>query len=95
FERFLPEVIGYNLGYEQPPLHLLITTHELAELGIDAHYFQLHVTIDNAASGHARRAIESFTELMRDEQPAFYERVRHGYRLNNLGIDTPSLIASF
>ncbi|KAF0256034.1 iron-containing redox enzyme family protein [Pseudomonas putida] len=94
-ERFLPEVIGYNLGYEQPPLHLLITTHELAELGIDAHYFQLHVTIDNAASGHARRAIESFTELMRDERPAFYERVRHGYRLNDLGIDTPSLIASF
>ena len=35
-QRFLPEVIGYNLGYEQPPLHLLITTHELAELGIDA-----------------------------------------------------------
>ncbi|MFJ9991798.1 iron-containing redox enzyme family protein [Pseudomonas putida] len=94
-ERFLPEVIGYNLGYEQPPLHLLITTHELAELGIDAHYFQLHVTIDNAASGHARRALECFTELAQDQGPAFYERVRHGYRLNDLGIDTPSLIASF
>ncbi|HGM5578929.1 TPA: iron-containing redox enzyme family protein [Pseudomonas putida] len=93
--RFLPEVIGYNLGYEQPPLHLLITTHELAELGIDAHYFQLHVTIDNAASGHARRALESFTDLAVDQGPAFYERVRHGYRLNDLGIDTPSLIASF
>lgn len=94
-ERFLPEVIGYNLGYEQPPLHLLITTHELAELGIDAHYFQLHVTIDNAASGHARRALECFAELGQDQGPAFYERVRHGYRLNDLGIDTPSLIASF
>ena len=53
------------------------------------------MTIDNAASGHARRAVESFTELVRDEKPAFYERVRHGYRLNDLGIDTPSLIASF
>ncbi|MBK4993270.1 iron-containing redox enzyme family protein [Pseudomonas sp. S37] len=94
-QRFLPEVIGYNLGYEQPPLHLLITTHELAELGIDAHYFQLHVTIDNAASGHARRAVECFSELARDQGPAFYERVRHGYRLNNLGTDTPALIASF
>ncbi|MBB3270007.1 hypothetical protein FHW75_001141 [Pseudomonas sp. OG7] len=94
-QRFLPEVVGYNLGYEQPPLHLLITTHELAELGIDAHYFQLHVTIDNAASGHARRAVECFTELARDQGPAFYERVRHGYRLNDLGIDTTSLIASF
>ena len=94
-ERFLPEVIGYNLGYEQPPLHLLITTHELAELGIDAHYFQLHVTIDNAGSGHARRAVESVMEMARDEGPVFYERVRHGYRLNDLGVDTPALIASF
>lgn len=94
-EQFLPEVIGYNLGYEQPPLHLLITTHELAELGIDAHYFQLHVTIDNAASGHARRSLESFTGLAEGQGRAFYERVRHGYRLNDLGIDTPSLIASF
>ncbi|MFB4394701.1 MULTISPECIES: iron-containing redox enzyme family protein [unclassified Pseudomonas] len=94
-ERFLPEVIGYNLGYEQPPLHLLITTHELAELGIDAHYFQLHVTIDNAGSGHARHSLESFAQLSQDQGPAFYERVRHGYRLNDLGIDTPSLIASF
>lgn len=95
-ERFLPEVIGYNLGYEQPPLHLLITTHELAELGIDAHYFQLHVTIDNAASGHARRALESLRLLLpRDDDGAFYQRVRHGYRLNDLGIDTPTLIASF
>lgn len=94
-ERFLPEVIGYNLGYEQPPLHLLVTTHELAELGIDAHYFQLHVTIDNAASGHARRSLESLRMLAPAGDEDFYARVRHGYRLNDLGLDTPSLIASF
>ncbi|WP_176517492.1 iron-containing redox enzyme family protein [Pseudomonas faucium] len=95
-EAFLPEVIGYNLGYEQPPLHLLITTHELAELGIDAHYFRLHVTIDNAASGHARRALDALRLLMPvDDAQAFYARVRQGYRLNEMGIDTPSLIASF
>ncbi|TFF41801.1 iron-containing redox enzyme family protein [Pseudomonas sp. RIT623] len=95
-EQRLPEVIGYNLGYEQPPLHLLITTHELAELGIDAHYFQLHVTIDNAASGHACRALESLRLLQpRSAGEAFYQRLRQGYRLNGLGIDTPSLIATF
>ncbi|MDT8921296.1 MULTISPECIES: iron-containing redox enzyme family protein [Pseudomonas] len=95
-EQYLPEVIGYNLGYEQPPLHLLITTHELAELGIDAHYFQLHVTIDNAASGHARRALQSLFLLMPGpSEKACYERVRRGYRLNDLGLDTASLIASF
>src|SRR5690606_30288945 len=47
--QFLPEVIGYNLGYEQLPLHLLITSFELNELGIDPYYFTLHVTIDNAS----------------------------------------------
>ena len=31
-ERFLPEVVGFNLGYEQLPLHLLITAYELNEL---------------------------------------------------------------
>lgn len=96
YDDVLPELIGYNLGYEQPPLHLLITTHELAELGIDAHYFQLHVTIDNAASGHARRSLDSLRQLLpRHDADAFYRRVRQGYRLNDLGIDTPSLIASF
>ncbi|MFJ4067236.1 iron-containing redox enzyme family protein [Pseudomonas sp. NPDC089996] len=95
-DDFLPEVIGYNLGYEQPPLHLLITTHELAELGIDGHYFQLHVTIDNAASGHASKAIRAVQQLCPEQDPeGFYRRVRHGYRLNELGTDTPSLIGRF
>ena len=30
-DEFLPEVIGFNLGYEQLPLHLLITAYELSE----------------------------------------------------------------
>lgn len=95
-DAFLPEVIGYNLGYEQPPLHLLITTYELAELGIDGHYFQLHVTIDNAASGHAHKAIQALRQLWpADDGEGFYQRVRRGYRLNDLGTDTPRLIASF
>ncbi|HEK1689267.1 TPA: iron-containing redox enzyme family protein [Pseudomonas putida] len=95
-EWFLPEVIGYNLGYEQPPLHLLITTHELAELGIDGHYFQLHVTIDNAASGHSSKAIQAVQQLCPAQgDEVFYRRVRHGYRLNDLGIDTPTLISGF
>eukprot|EP01031_Cornospumella_fuschlensis_P007670 gene7670-9499_t len=38
-EDYLPEVIGFNLGYEQLPLHLLITAYELNELGIDPYYF--------------------------------------------------------
>lgn len=95
-DDFLPELIGYNLGYEQPPLHLLITSYELAEVGIDGHYFQLHVTIDNAASGHAHLSIQALRQLCPvDDAGQFYQRVRSGYRLNDLGLDTPSLISSF
>ncbi|WP_144180400.1 MULTISPECIES: iron-containing redox enzyme family protein [unclassified Pseudomonas] len=95
-DTYLPEVVGYNLGYEQPPLHLLITTYELAELGIDGQYFQLHVTIDNAASGHARLAIQALNQLSPAHDPqAFYAKARIGYRLNNRGVATPDLIRQF
>ncbi|MCA1857738.1 iron-containing redox enzyme family protein [Massilia oculi] len=96
-ERFLPEVIGYNLGYEQLPLHLLITSYELNEFGIDPYYFTLHVTVDNAASGHARKAVQALAGLMPrvGDREAFYRRVLDGYRLNDIGASTTSCIAEF
>jgi hypothetical protein len=96
-EHFLPEVIGFNLGYEQLPLHLLITAYELNELGIDPYYFTLHVTVDNADTGHAKRAVESlFDALPRvTDSDAFLKRVHAGYKLNDFGASTNSVIASF
>lgn len=96
-DDYLPEVIGYNLGYEQLPLHLLITSYELTELDIDPYYFQLHVTIDNASSGHAQKAVQAVLENLplvgdRDE---FYRRVLRGYQLNDLGIGSTAVIAAF
>lgn len=94
---FLPEVIGYNLGYEQLPLHLLITSFELNELGIDPYYFSLHVTIDNASTGHARKAAQSVLSLMPmgADREEFYQRVVQGYKLNELGIGSTAIIKSF
>ena len=96
-EHFLPEVIGYNLGYEQLPLHLLITSYELNELGIDPYYFTLHVTVDNASSGHARKAVQAVSDLMPrvGDRDAFWQRVVDGYRLNDLGASTTSVIGEF
>ncbi|MGX4643076.1 iron-containing redox enzyme family protein [Massilia sp. SYSU DXS3249] len=96
-ERMLPEIIGYNLGYEQLPLHLLITSYELNEFGIDPYYFTLHVTVDNAASGHAQKAVQALVDLMPrvGDRAAFYRRVIDGYRLNELGASTNSVIAEF
>lgn len=96
-DEHLPEVIGFNLGYEQLPLHLLITAYELNELGIDPYYFTLHVTVDNAATGHARKAAQSLRDLMPrvGDTAEFYRRVRNGYQLNELGASTTSVIDEF
>lgn len=94
---FLPEVIGFNLGYEQLPLHLLITAHELTELGIDPYYFSLHVTIDNLASGHASKAIGAVRDSLAAsaDRREFYRRVHNGYRLNALGRGSVDVIEAF
>ncbi|NGZ86244.1 iron-containing redox enzyme family protein [Duganella sp. SAP-35] len=96
-ERFLPEIIGYNLGYEQLPLHLLITAYELNELGIDPYYFTLHITVDNGGTGHAFKAVQGLEQLLPrcGDAAAFMRRVRDGYRLNELGACTTSMIAEF
>ncbi|WP_426113452.1 iron-containing redox enzyme family protein [Massilia sp. PWRC2] len=96
-DAFLPEIIGFNLGYEQLPLHLLICAYELNELGIDPMYFSLHVTIDNADCGHARKAAQAVQALLPQlgGRAAFVRRIRDGYRLNALGASTLSVIEDF
>ncbi|MEL7560587.1 iron-containing redox enzyme family protein [Stutzerimonas chloritidismutans] len=96
-EQFLPEVIGFNLGYEQLPLHLLISSYELTELGIDPYYFTLHVTVDNADNGHAKKAIQGLLAAWPQvgDSHEFYRRVMNGYRLNELGASTLSVIGGF
>lgn len=95
--EFLPEIIGFNLGYEQLPLHLLICAYELNEWDIDPYYFTLHVTIDNAATGHAAKAVQAVTDAMPHlgDKDEFYQRVCNGYQLNALGAGTTQIIADF
>src|SRR5690606_18646874 len=59
--------------------------------------FTLHVTIDNAATGHAARAVRSVVDAMPriGDKDEFYRRVRNGYRLNSLGSGTNDVIAEF
>ena len=94
---FLPEVIGFNLGYEQLPLHLLITAYELNELGIDPYYFTLHITVDNADTGHAQRAVQAVLDtLPRLAGSAdFWRRIGNGSKLGNVGASTTQVIAGF
>ena len=95
--EFLPEIIGFNLGYEQLPLHLLITAYELNELGIDPYYFTLHVTVDNADTGHAMRACTAALENAPriDDGGDYWRRVRAGAKLGDTGVSTLEVIQSF
>ncbi len=96
-DEFLPEVIGFNLGYEQLPLHLMITAYELNELGIDPYYFTLHVTVDNSDTGHAKRAVQAVIDNIPrlGDASEFWSRVRNGYKLGNAGVGTTSVISGF
>lgn len=96
-QEFLPEIVGFNLGYEQLPLHLLITSFELNELGIDPYYFTLHVTVDNADTGHAKRACVAALEAAPriDDGGDYWRRVRAGAKLGNVGVSTLDVISGF
>ena len=96
-DEFLPEVIGFNLGYEQLPLHLLISAYELNELGLDPYYFTLHVTVDNADTGHAMRACKAVLETLPriGDASGYWERIRAGARLADAGLGTNDVIANF
>ena len=95
--EFLPEVIGFNLGYEQLPLHLLISAYELNELGLDPYYFTLHVTVDNSDTGHAMRACNAVLGTLPrlGDATQFWQRVRDGSRLADAGLGTMDVIDGF
>ena len=96
-EAFTPEIIGFNLAYEQLPLHLMITAYELRELNIDPYYFTLHVTVDNALTGHSKMAIDAFRDSLPDlaNQKDYIQRVTAGMALNQDGLSTMSIIESY
>ncbi|KAI9786387.1 MAG: hypothetical protein M1839_006847 [Geoglossum umbratile] len=56
--EFLPEVLGFNMHYEGLTLETMKAAKELQELGYNAYYFLLHISIDNADSGHTAMAME-------------------------------------
>jgi hypothetical protein len=87
---FLPESLGFNMAYEGLPLHLMKTVEELRELKLNGYYFVLHISIDNADSGHSKMASEAvikYIEYVRattgseEEVQRAWRRVQAGYML--------------
>jgi hypothetical protein len=94
---FLPEALGFNMSYESLPLHLLKTIKEMRELKLNPYYFELHVSIDNADSGHAAMAMETVADYItliaetEGEEAAHvaWKRVQAGYILADGLLTTP------
>ncbi|KZZ97510.1 heme oxygenase-like, multi-helical [Moelleriella libera RCEF 2490] len=86
---FLPEILGFNMAYESLTPHLLKSARELRELKLSAYYFSLHISIDNADSGHAAMAAAAVAEYIEqmlleagDEAASMaWRRVQAGYIL--------------
>ena len=89
-DEFLPEILGFNLHFEAVSMDTLKAGKELKEVGIDPYYFILHVSIDNADSGHTAIAIEIVCEYMdyirraEGEEAAqkAWEKLQAGYLLS-------------
>ncbi|KAH8646945.1 hypothetical protein BGZ60DRAFT_474568 [Tricladium varicosporioides] len=88
--EFLPEILGFNLHFEAISMDTLKAGKELQEVKIDPYYFILHVSIDNADSGHTAIAMEVVYEYMdyiqrlEGDQAAqkVWERIQAGYLLS-------------
>ena len=91
---YIPEILGFNLGYEQLPLHLLITNYEMKELGVDSQYFNLHITVDNLDNGHAKKAINSLIKIASEyeDENLFFEKLKRGYLLNFVGLNSTDIV---
>lgn len=89
-QEFLPEILGYSLHFEGLNMETMVLSQELQELKLDAQYFLLHVSIDNAHSGHAMMAAHTVAEYMshvtQRETPAMvtttWRRIQAGYALS-------------
>lgn len=89
-QEFLPEILGYSLNFEGLSMETMVLSRELQELKLDAQYFLLHVSIDNAHSGHAMMTAHTVAEYMshvtQTESPAMaatkWRRIQAGYALS-------------
>jgi hypothetical protein len=88
--EFLPEILGFNLHFEAISMETLKAGKELKEVQIDPYYFILHISIDNADSGHTAIASEVVCEYMdytrriqgEDAAQTVWKRVQAGYLLS-------------
>lgn len=88
--EFLPEILGFNMHFEMLTWDTMRAIKELKELKLNDYYFLLHVSIDNADSGHTAMAMQAVVDYMTHVQNTFddatvqqtWKRVQAGFILS-------------
>ncbi|KAL8901685.1 MAG: hypothetical protein Q9207_005086 [Kuettlingeria erythrocarpa] len=100
--EFLPEILGFNMHFEMLTWDTMRAIKELKELGLNDYYFLLHVSIDNADSGHTAMAMQSVIEYMEyihEYEGALatqqaWRRIQAGYLLSETLSSSPGCVSS-
>ena len=95
--EFLPEILGFNMHFEMLTWDTMRAIKELKELGLDSHYFLLHVSIDNADSGHTAMAMQAVVDYVQyisnvggdDLAQQTWRRVQTGFLLSESLVSSP------
>ncbi len=58
-DDYFPELIGMTLMLEWEVVQLKQTRDAMIFVGIDPHFYVMHIGIDNAVNGHGRRAVDA------------------------------------
>lgn len=69
-EEFYPELLGMTLFLEWEVMSLVARIKGMQYMGIDSHFYEMHVGIDNATDGHgakAKEAIEIYLDTAQKE----------------------------
>ena len=89
---FLPEILGYNMHFELLSLETMMAARELEEVGLNAYYFFLHISIDNSHSGHTAMAVSNVSKLLAHVESTegseaaarVWKRVQAGFCLSSM-----------
>ncbi|KAI9791594.1 MAG: hypothetical protein M1816_003680 [Peltula sp. TS41687] len=93
--HFLPEILGFNMHFEMITQETLKAAKELKEVKLNPYYFILHISIDNADSGHTAIAMQTVVDYIQHVQKTggdsaaqqAWKRVQAGYILSDeLGV---------
>lgn len=100
---FLPEILGFNMHFEMLTWDTLRAIKELKELKLNDYYFLLHISIDNADSGHTAMAMHTVIDYIQHIQKAegeaaakqAWKRVQTGFVLSERLPTSPDFVPDF